>query len=155
MRSFFFILSLVTLSLLGTAQMRRVYVDHDENNWIKKIDFYAPSQGYVAFTYWIGFTTDSGKTFQRKYIDLNNVDYNGYFPGLTFGFGINGIKAFDQNHLVVYGDYAFEPSILYSSDGCNTFKLIYYHNYGVDHLTGGVTDMVFPQDNLTGYAGWR
>lgn len=111
--------------------MRRIYVDADENNWINKIAPYSPSQRYIAFTSWIGFTADSGKTFQKKYIDLTNVDYNGYAPNLTFGFGINGIKAFDQYHLIVYGDYGFWPAILYSSDGGATFKLIYYHNLGL------------------------
>src|SRR6185295_10071289 len=39
------------------AQMRQVYVDNvDANNEIKKISFYSPSRGSVAFTKWIGNT---------------------------------------------------------------------------------------------------
>ena len=80
------------------------------------------------------------------------MDYNGYSVNLTFGFGISGIKAFDQNTLLVYGDYGFVPSILSSTDGGNTFKLIYHSQYDPSVLRTGIEDMIFPQDNFTGYA---
>jgi large repetitive protein len=76
------------------AQMRKLSVDANDNE-VHKFSFYSPSEGYVAFTKWIGFTTDSGRTFTRKPITLSNVDYNGYPASLTFGFGIKGVKAFN------------------------------------------------------------
>ncbi len=67
------------------AQMRQAHID-DQNpdNEIHKISFYSSSQGFVAFRDWIGFTADSGRTFIKKSITLNNVDYNGNGVNLTF-----------------------------------------------------------------------
>src|SRR5688572_14497166 len=77
------------------AQMRQVFVDNsDEDNHVTKVSFYAPNEGFVAFKKWIGYTTDSGRTFQRKYITMNNVNFNGYPVNLTFGFEVMGVKAF-------------------------------------------------------------
>ncbi len=82
----------------ANSQLRQVYVDVNEDNDIRKISFYSPSQGYIAFRDWIGFTTDSGRTFIQKYITATNVNYNGYSNvNLTFGFGIKGVKAFNQD----------------------------------------------------------
>lgn len=73
-----FILNIVFPSdniILG--QMRQVYIDNSQpDNEINKLSFYSPSEGYVAFTRWIGYTTDSGRTFIKKYITINNVDLN-------------------------------------------------------------------------------
>lgn len=63
----------------ANAQMRQVYTDNTQPvNEIFKLSFYTPAQGYVAFRDWIGFTTDSGRTFAKKYITLANVNLNGY-----------------------------------------------------------------------------
>jgi hypothetical protein len=135
------------------GQMRQVYIDNlQPSNEVCKIDFYSPSSGYVAFRDWVGYTTDSGRTFIRKYITSNNVDYNGFNVNLTFGFGINGVKAFNQNNIIVYGDYGLVPSILYSTNGGNSFKLIYHSQYNPFQLIGGIADMVFPQNSAIGYA---
>ena len=133
--------------------MRQIYLDPGENNHVKNISLYTNSEGYISFVNWIGYTLDSGKTYVQKNITLFNVDYNGYFPSLTFGFGIRGVKAFNKDTVLVYGDYAFEPCILYSTDQCNTFKLIYYSPRSAgDPLTSAVADMIFPQNSATGYA---
>ena len=133
--------------------MRQVYIDNIEpDNEIFKISFYSVSQGYVAFRDWIGFTTDSGRTFTKKYITLGNVNYNGYGVNLTFGFSINGVKAINQNTIIVYGHYALVPAILYSTDGGNSYTLIYHSQFNPSQLSGGITDMIFPQNNGIGYA---
>jgi photosystem II stability/assembly factor-like uncharacterized protein len=133
--------------------MRQVYQDNtNPDNEIYKISFYSPSAGYVAFRDWIGFTADSGRTFTKKYITLSNVDYNGHGVNLTFGFGINGVKAFSQDTLLAYGDYGFVPAILYSTNGGSSFKLIYHSQYDPWQLRTGITDMVFPQNGSIGYA---
>jgi len=44
------------------------------------------------------------------------------------------------------------PSILYSIDGGNTFKLIFHSQYNPNQLSGGITDMIFPQNDGIGYA---
>ena len=132
--------------------MRQVYVDNIADNEIYKLSFYSPSVGYVAFRDWIGYTTDSGRTFTKKYITMGNVNYNGYSVNLTFGFGISGVKAFDQNNIIAYGDYGLVPSILYSSNGGNSYTLIFHSQYNPLQLSTGIQDMVFPQNNSIGFA---
>ena len=72
------------------AQMRQIYVDGNQNNAISKLSFFSASNGFVAFNNWIGYTTDSGRSYSQKNITINNVNFNGYSVNLTFGFGING-----------------------------------------------------------------
>jgi hypothetical protein len=136
-----------------SAQMRQVSVDGSTNPIvdIKKISFFTPAQGFIAYTNFIGYSSDSGHTISKR-ITLGNVNFNGYPVNLTFGFGISGVKAFDQNTLLVYGDYGFVPSILSSTDGGNSFTLIYHSQYDPLQLRTGIEDMIFPLDNFTGYA---
>jgi hypothetical protein len=136
----------------STAQMRQLSVDADDMNEVQEFSFYSPSEGYVAFTKYIGFTTDSGRTFTRKFITFNNVNFNNYQVNLTFGFGIEGIVAFNQDTIIVYGDYGLVPSILYSTDKGNSFTLVYHNRYDVFSFKSGITSMVFPQDHTIGYA---
>jgi len=134
------------------AQLRQIYLDNTANNAIQKISFYSPSQGFVGFYNWVGFTSDSGHTFTQRPVTLSNVNYNGYGANLTFGFDIRGVKAFDQNTLLVYGDYGLVPAILSSSDGGNTFTLIFESQYNPLQLSTGITDMIFPQNDNIGFA---
>jgi hypothetical protein len=66
--------------------MRNIYLDTASNNSIRKISFYKANEGYIAFTNWVGYTTDSGRSFQRKYITTSNVNYNNYSVNLTSDF---------------------------------------------------------------------
>ncbi|MHA4809492.1 hypothetical protein ACX0G9_15370 [Flavitalea flava] len=78
------------------AQMRQVFADNTvADNNIKKLSFITKTTGFVAFTNWIGFSTDSGRTFAKRYITLSNVNFNGYSVNLTFGFGISGVSNFN------------------------------------------------------------
>lgn len=150
---FIFLFLAISLHTPLRAQMRQVFVDPAQAiNGVVKASFYSPSEGYVAFTKWIGYTTDTGKTFIRKYITTSNVNYNGYGVNLTFGFGISGVKAFDKDNLIAYGDYGAVPAILYSADGGNTFKLIYHSQLNMVKITSGIMDLVFPQNGNIGYA---
>ncbi|MCG2616963.1 FG-GAP-like repeat-containing protein [Terrimonas sp. NA20] len=117
-----------------------------------KFSFYSRSEGYVAFRDWVGYTVDSGRTYIRKPVTLNNVNYNSHLVNLTFGFGIMGVKAFDQQNIILYGHYGFEPAILRSYNGGNTFTLVYYLGVNPSEFLNGVPDMVFPENNLVGYA---
>jgi len=146
-----FIILFQFISLATHAQMRQAYNDAPGND-IKKISFYTAKEGYVAFTNWVGYTVDSGKTFVQKPVTFGNVNFNGYSVNLTFGFGMNGVKAFDQNNIILYGDYGLVPSILYSSNGGTSFTLIYHSQYSATQLSTGITDMVFPQNGTTGFA---
>lgn len=149
--SLFIIVQLIGMS--AGAQMRQVYVNSlQENSAINKISFYSSAQGVVAFNDCIGLTTDTGRTFIKRYITGGNVDYDGYPVNLTFGFEILGAIAFDQNNLLVYGDYGLVPSILSSTDGGLTYKLIFHSRPDIFKLKSGITDMVFPQNNAIGYA---
>lgn len=134
------------------AQMRQVYLDSDIDLELTKFSFYSPSEGYVAFQKWVGYTTDSGRTFTKKYVTVANVNYNGYSVNLTFGFYINGVKAFNQNRLILYGHYGLVPAILYSINGGSTFTLVYHSRYSPFEFKTGITDMVFPQNGSVGYA---
>jgi IPT/TIG domain/FG-GAP-like repeat/Secretion system C-terminal sorting domain len=136
-----------------TAQMRQVYLDTDSSNSIEKISFFSPNEGYVAFDNWIGYSTDSGHTFTKKDILLNNVNFGPYSNiNITFGFEINGVKAFDRNNLIVYGDYGLVPAILSSPDGGNSFTLVFYSQFNPLQLHTGITDVSFPQNDNIGYA---
>lgn len=150
------LIAATTCSMSSRAQLRKTYLDTvNTSNNITKISFFSPSAGYIASTgspNWVGYTSDSGHTVVRKYITLGNVDYNGYSVNLTFGFGISGVKAFSQDTLLAYGDYGAVPAILYSTNGGNTFKLIYHSQYNSFQLSTGIMDMIFPQNGLIGYA---
>jgi photosystem II stability/assembly factor-like uncharacterized protein len=145
--------TLFVCSIRTNGQMRQVYLDNvPADNNIRKISFLSPATGYVAFTKWIGYTTDSGHTFIKKYITTSNVDYNAYKVNLTFGFGITGVKAISADTLLAYGHYGFVPSILYSTDAGNSYTLIYQSEANAQQFTEGITDMVFPKNTNIGYA---
>jgi FG-GAP-like repeat len=141
------------VSLSINAQMRQVYLDDLEpSNKVWKISFYTPSEGFVAFDSWIGYTVDSGRTFIKRYI-TNNVNYNGYQNVNTLpGFWIEGVKAFDQNRVIAYGSYGLVPAILSSTDGGLTYTLVYHSQFNNLQLLTGIKDMIFPQNNTVGYA---
>ena len=80
------------------------------------------------------------------------MNYNGNSVNLTFGFQILGVKAFNQNQVLVYGSYGLVPAILYSANGGSSFTLVYHSQYDQFQLSTGITDMLFPADNNTGYA---
>ncbi|MBK6829207.1 MAG: hypothetical protein IPG86_21405 [Chitinophagaceae bacterium] len=88
-------MSCLLLTVVNTkAQMRQIHLDvTNTNNGIKKLSFYSASEGYIACTEssfdWVGYTTDSGHTYIKRYITLANVNYNGYSVNPTFGFGIS------------------------------------------------------------------
>jgi hypothetical protein len=150
-------LSLATIYIFSLSpalsQMRQMNLDADPDNHINRISFYSQNEGYVAFTNWIGYTTDSGRTYAKKFITVSNVNYGSYTNiNVTFGFGIEGVKAFDKNTLIVYGDYGLVPSILYSVDGGNSFKLVFHSQFDSLQLKTGIKDIVFPQNDNTGYA---
>ncbi len=134
--------------LPAQAQFHQVHIEPDMDNMVK-LSFYKPNEGFVAFNKYIGFTTDSGRTYVKKTITTSNVDYSGNSVDLTFGFDISGVKAFDSNNIFVYGDYSFSPTILHSTDGGNTFKIVYF-TPGAFGWT--INDLVFPQNDNVGYA---
>lgn len=142
------------ISLPTNGQMRPLFYDlSDDNNSVVKTSFYSASEGYVAFSKWIGYTTDTGRSFIRRYINFNNVDYNFLYPVNTlFGFEIRALKAFDKNNIIVAGSYGWVPAILRSTDGGISFKLVLHSRYDIMTLKTGITDMVFPENNNVGYA---
>lgn len=146
------IIGIQLFALPASAQLRKIFSDANADNHIKKLSFYGPNEGYVAFLNWIGYTTDSGHTFTRKPITISNVDYNGYAVNLTIGFYSTGCKAFDKNTLIVYGNYGLVPAILYSSNGGDNFKLVFHSQYSPTRLTTGILDMIFPLNGNIGYA---
>ena len=153
----FILLTILLIINISEGQMRQIYSDlSSTNNEIKKISFYSPSSGYIASTGhsedWVGFTSDSGRTIIKRPITLGNVNYNGYSVNLTFGFSIRGVKAFNRDTLIAYGDYGWVPAILYSNNGGLSFLLVYHSQFNPLQLYGPVADMIFPQNNNIGYA---
>ena len=135
------------------AQMRHIFLDaSDSTDQLYKLGFFSASQGFVAFQDWIGYTTDSGRTFTQLPIKASNVNYNGYSVNLTFGFQTLGVKAFDQNTVICYGDYGLVPAILYSTNGGTSYTLNFLSQYNPNQLSTGITDMIFPQNDNTGFA---
>ena len=150
LNAFIILLPFFTVTSVN-AQMHQVYLDTDPQNEIRKISFYSASEGYIATTKWIGFTIDSGRTVTKKIISISNVNYNGYSVNLTFGFGINGVKAFNRNTFIVYGDYGLVPAILYTTDGGTSYTLNFQSQFAFVP-NSSITDMVFPQNGSIGYA---
>src|SRR5258708_28538326 len=89
---FFLIMFLLILGQ-ATAQLRQIYTEVNADNYIAKLSFYAPNEGYVAFRNFLGYTTDSGSTYKRKTISINNEKFNGYYDNLTLKFGLSALHA--------------------------------------------------------------
>ena len=139
-------------AVIPKAQMRQIYKDTDVDNEVKRMSFYDGNNGYVAFSKYVGSTSDSGRSFIKKYITNNNVDFNSYPVNLTFGFGIEGVHAFNKDTLLVYGHYGFIPAILYSSNQGNSFKVVFHSQINQTRFAGPVVDMTFPQNTNKGFA---
>ncbi|MBX3241187.1 MAG: VCBS repeat-containing protein [Chitinophagaceae bacterium] len=150
-KSISFLLLIILLSIGVQGQVNKLYEAEFEND-VRKIHFLSESKGYVAFSKWIGFTQDSGKTFEKRHITVSNVDYSSYSVNLTFGFKINGVYALDEKEILVYGDYGLVPAILHSSNGGDSYKLIFHSRFEAFTLNSSITDMIFPGDGNTGYA---
>ncbi len=151
-KTLIFIAFCMVMPLTFFGQFRKIYLDADSNNEVRNINFTSPGEGFVTFANFIGYTQDSGHSFSKKYVTLNNVDYNGFSVNLTFGFTLSGVYAFSRDSLLVYGDYASIPSILLTTDQGNTFKLLYYSSLQFNTSNAGIENMVFPQHTNTGYA---
>ncbi len=154
MKKHLLLLVLIFASAITFAQWRTCYQGSNVNNRVTGVSFYTPTTGYVSTIDWVGFTTDSGKTVNKKFVNISNVNYNGYPVNLTFGFTIEGVHAFSADTLVVYGDYAFEPSILYSTNGGASWKVVYHKEIriGSATLVNAIHDMIFPSKGNVGIA---
>ena len=150
-------LILVSVYLFSTmntsAQMRRIYIDANPDISIYDFSFKTPAVGYAAFSKHIGYTSDSGHTFIPKPIGFSNIDLNGYFNvNFTFGFFVQGVHAFSQDTVIVWGDLGACPSILRSTDRGNTYKLVYNTPYNMNVPWDQVSGMVFPGNGNIGFA---
>lgn len=137
-----------------SSQIRKIYLDViSQNNETVQASFYSPNEGFVASVNdgsdWIGYTTDSGRTIQKRYI--SNIIYQGV-PAPGYLFSINGIKAFNNNNLLVYGLFFTTPAILRSTDGGLSYEMTFYSLYNDFYLHPGITDMIFPDNTNTGFA---
>jgi hypothetical protein len=144
-----FIAFLFIVNADAYAQMREIYWGSlAQTGAVKKLDFYTPKEGFVAFSDGVGFTTDTAHSFiSFTYISELNVDlvYWGINPGSKFS--VYGVKAFNKNDLLVYGSYPNAPSILRSSDGGKNFTIVLASvNRAGTPLKSGVTDMVNLKD---------
>jgi len=151
------VITLLLLSASAGAQMRKIHLDTISTyNSFEKLSFYSASSGYLASTgssnSWVGFTSDSGRTIARRNITFANVNLNGHLINMTFPFSISGVKAFDQNRIIVCGDYGFVPAILSSNYGGNSYTLVFHSQFNPMQLRTGITDMIFPQNGNTGFA---
>ncbi len=141
-------------TIQGFSQFREVYKGSDDFNNITGLSFLTPSTGFASFNKFIGYTADSGHTFAKRYVSYDNTDFNGYTVTLTFGFNASGVKAFSKDSLIVYGDYGSEPSILFSANGGQSWKVVFHQpvNPNATNFSDGVTDMQFPGNTAVGFA---
>ena len=69
----FLLTSLLISSTCLTAQWRTTYSGTDSvDQWVSA-SFYSASAGYMVTSKWLGFTTDSGHTFQQSTISNINL----------------------------------------------------------------------------------
>ncbi|AXY74205.1 hypothetical protein D3H65_09565 [Paraflavitalea soli] len=146
-------LAIQFITAVADAQMRQVYLDDSpEHNPIKSISFYSPSAGYVAFHDWIGYTTDSGRSFTRKYLTNGNIDFTGSPLIGLLGYVNNGMQALDQQTILMYGQRVGDAIIFRSTDGGNTFRVAYFRPIDANNIGSGIEAMSFPQNGTVGYA---
>lgn len=135
------------------AQWRSIHRGDDKLNTFLNASFYSRSEGFVLSSNWVGFTVDSGRTFQKKFITDNNVDYGSNPVNLTFGFYHSDIKAFGNNRLLVAGEYGDEPSILLSTNNGNSWKVVFHKPFSfAGSLENYFSRMEFPANNEIGFA---
>jgi photosystem II stability/assembly factor-like uncharacterized protein len=148
------VLLLFSLYTLQTqAQWRTIYQGPDSLNNVLSASFFSPTAGFIATNKWIGYTIDSGYTYQQRYIGNGNVNFGTSSVNLTFGFSPSDIQAFNGTTLVASGNYGYEPSVLYSTDGGNSWTLAYHKNLpGTDASANSVYQMSFPGGGSAGYA---
>ncbi|MES2776672.1 MAG: PKD domain-containing protein [Bacteroidota bacterium] len=151
-KSLLILILILALKTNINAQMRGIYTGPIFNNELVGMSFYSASEGYVAFEKWIGFTTDSGHTFIQKNITASNVDFGPYLPNWFLGFTPQGVHAFNKDTLIMYGHYGFVPSILYSTNQGNSFKLVFYSINNANDPGFGILNLKFPPAGNTGYA---
>jgi photosystem II stability/assembly factor-like uncharacterized protein len=145
------------LSLLvntSYSQWREKHNGNGDNTDITGISFVTPSTGFIGFTDFVGFSSDSGKTYATRNITPGNTDFNGYSINLTFGFAVKGVHAFSADSLLAYGHYGTEPSILFSRDGGLTWKIVFHRDYNMNATVSneGITDIKFPGNGPVGFA---
>lgn len=148
----FLLTSLLISSTCLTAQWRTTYSGTDSvDQWVSA-SFYSASAGYMVTSKWLGFTTDSGHTFQQS--TISNINLAGNAVNLTFGFLPTEIQAFNSSSILVGGNFGFEPSVLYSSDGGNSWTLVYHRNLmqSSGTATNSIYMMAFPGNGSVGYA---
>jgi photosystem II stability/assembly factor-like uncharacterized protein len=136
------------------SQWREKHNGTNYNSTVTGISFINPSTGFIGFTNYVGFTSDSGKSYVSRYITSANTNYNGFLVNLTFGFDVKGVLAFSADSLFAYGDYGTEPSILFSHDGGISWKLVFHRNYNMyaNVFNEGITDIQFPGNGVIGFA---
>lgn len=132
------------------AQLKQIHLESTENHMYNG-SFYNVAEGYISSLKYVGYTSDTGHTITQKAITPSNVNFNNYPVNLTFGFEISGVKAFNKNNIIVYGDYGLVPAILYSNDGGSTFKLV-FHSQLNTIPNSYISDMIFPTNGSTGYS---
>jgi photosystem II stability/assembly factor-like uncharacterized protein len=121
--------------------------DPNINKHIRGMSFLTPATGFVAFNSSVGFTQDTGQTYQQRPVTNANTNFNGYAVNLGSGFSGKGIHAFSIDSLLLYGDYGAEPSILFSANGGLTWKLVFHQAFTGD-ISNSLLDMKFPANYL-------
>ena len=128
----------------GAAFRQKFLGGNDINTRINGMSFLTPSTGFVAFINEVGFTRDSGQSYIYRPIQPSNTDYNGYPVNLTFGFRVTGVHAVSEDSLLAYGDFGAEPSILFSADQGQHWKLIFHLALSQNNdIANSILDMKF------------
>ncbi|PVD50557.1 hypothetical protein DC498_19215 [Terrimonas sp.] len=147
---FFILIAFLSIVFTTQGQFRKIYLDSDSKNDIVGIHLLSAKEGFVAFKKWIGYTQDSGYTFNKRYLDQVNID--GSFINVSSVFDINGVYAIDKNRIFVFGSFGFEPSLLLSTNGGISYDFVYHAQVIVNVENDGVQKIDFPTKSSVGYA---
>ncbi len=151
----FFLITYLLIVSATKAQFREIFKGNSASiNEIKGISFVNPSTGFVVMGYDIGFTQDSGRTFSKRYITPENINYNGFSGVNGAAYIPEGITAFSKDSLLVYCNFFFEPTILFSANQGLNWKIVYHKPINPDAgiMSAGITDLKFPENSNIGFA---
>jgi photosystem II stability/assembly factor-like uncharacterized protein len=138
-----FCLACITFSSSNLfAQFRQIHNAGDLDNDIKGMSFLNPSTGFIAFTKYIAFTQDSGRTYIQRPITVGNTNFNGYSVNTLLNFVPSGVAAFSTDSLITFGNFTAGPCILFSADQGLTWKMV-YHSAATTDLYNRIFDVKF------------
>lgn len=143
---------LVILPLRFIGQMTPLYRDSDSSARVLSMHFLGETAAFVVFDKWVGYSSDSGRQFQRWSITASNVQLGAYDADFNQSFKANGVTAINESNVFLYGHLNGTPAILQTIDKGKNFKLVHYNRDMDSPSDAGVQNMIFLQNGNRGIA---